>query len=74
MVQMLAEEFRKRNGTILCRELLGLDRPQVTAAEFKETRPEERTEAYYQKRPCVQLVEEAAEILESTILKERFKD
>lgn len=73
MVQMLAEEFRKRNGTIICRELLGLDTPQVTAAEFKETKPEERTDAYYKKRPCVQLVEEAAEILESTILKDRFE-
>ena len=73
MVQMLAEEFRKRNGTIICRELLGLDTPQVTAAEFKETKPEERTDAYYKKRPCVKLVEEAAEILESTILKDRFE-
>lgn len=74
MVQMLAEEFRKRNGTIICRELLGLDTPQVTAAEFKDTKPEERTTAYYQKRPCVKLVEEAAEILETTILKERFAE
>lgn len=73
MVQMLAEEFRKRNGTIICRELLGLGTPQVTAAEFKETKPEERTDAYYKKRPCVRLVEEAAEILESTILKDRFE-
>lgn len=73
MVQMLAEEFRKRNGTIICRELLGLETPQVTAAEFKETKPEERTDMYYKKRPCVKLVEEAAEILESTILKDRFE-
>ena len=72
MVQMLAEEFRKRNGTIICRELLGLDNPQVMAAEFKDTKPEERTTAYYQKRPCVKLVEEAAEILENTILKEHL--
>ena len=69
MVQMLAEEFRKRNGTIICKELLGLSSPQVTAAEFKDTKPEERTAAYYKKRPCVQLVEDAADILESTILK-----
>ncbi|SET15221.1 C-GCAxxG-C-C family protein [[Clostridium] polysaccharolyticum] len=74
MVQMLAEEFRKRNGTIICRELLGLDQPQVTAAEFKDTAPQERTAQYYEKRPCVKLVEEAAQILESTILKERFTD
>lgn len=79
MVQMLAEEFRKKNGTIICRELLGLSQPketegeQVVAAEFKDTKPEERTRAYYEKRPCVKLVEEAAEILENTILKSRFE-
>lgn len=72
MVQLLADEFRRRNGTIICKELLGLDQPQVTAAEFKETKPEERTENYYRKRPCVQLVEDAADILENTILKDRF--
>lgn len=72
MVQMLAEEFRRRNGTIICRELLGLDSQTVTAAEFTETTPEQRTDKYYKKRPCVKLVEEAAEILESTILKQRF--
>lgn len=72
MVQMLADEFRKRNGTIICKELLGLVEPQVvSAAEFKETTPEERTKEYYKKRPCVQLVEEAADILEKTILKNK---
>lgn len=73
MVQLLAEEFKKRNGTIICKELLGLANPQVTTVEFKETQPEARTESYYAKRPCVQLVEDAAEILESTILKEKCK-
>ena len=72
MVQMLAAEFRKRNGSIICKELLGLVQPQVSAAEFKETTPEERTTEYYKKRPCVQLVEDAAEILESMILQEKL--
>lgn len=74
MVQMLAEEFRKRNGSIICRELLGLDKEEVSAAEFKETKPEARTSEYYKKRPCVELVRQAAEILESTILKEFFEN
>lgn len=73
-VQMLAEEFRKRNGSIICRELLGLEPPKeeqtkLYAAEFSDTKPEERTKEYYKKRPCVQLVEDAADILEQTILK-----
>lgn len=74
MVQMLADEFRKQNGTIICRELLGLDKGQVTAAEFKDTKPEARTDEYYKKRPCVKHVEQAAEILENTILKDLFEN
>lgn len=72
-VQMLAEEFRRRNGTIICRELLGLDKKeQVEAASLTGAKPQERTAEYYKKRPCVKLVEEAAEILEQTILKDKF--
>ncbi len=80
MVQMLAEEFRKRNGTIICKELLGLTcsskgkNEKLVAAEFKDTMPEERTNTYYEKRPCIKLVEEAADILESTILKGKFTE
>lgn len=55
-VQELAEEFKRRNGSLLCRELLGLSKPVV------ESTPEARTESYYQKRPCVKMVEEAARI------------
>lgn len=55
-VQELAEEFKRRNGSLLCRELLGLSKPVV------ESTPEARTESYYQKRPCGKMVEEAARI------------
>lgn len=58
MIQQLAEEFRKQNGSIICKELLGLDKPEGTAV------PEKRTEEYYKKRPCGELVKMAAEILE----------
>lgn len=57
MVQELAEEFRKENGSIICRELLGLDHKK------DEPKPEERTEAYYKKRPCGELVYLAATIV-----------
>ncbi len=56
-VQELAEGFRARRGTILCRELLG--RPE--GAEHYV--PETRTPAYYAARPCATIVEEAAEAL-----------
>jgi C_GCAxxG_C_C family probable redox protein len=63
VVQQLAAEFRKRNGSIICGELLGLRKPaeQITV-QFTDTKPEERTPEYYKKRPCVKMVEEAARI------------
>lgn len=57
-VRMLADIFHKKQGTIICRELLGL-----TEAE-KQARPEARTTAYYQSRPCPHLVKDAAIIIE----------
>ncbi|MBQ7968004.1 MAG: C_GCAxxG_C_C family protein [Bacteroidaceae bacterium] len=56
-VQKLAGEFRKKNGSLICAELLGLRerKPQVPT-------PEQRTESYYMKRPCVKMVETAARI------------
>ena len=57
VVQALAEEFRKRNGSLICAELLGLSKTAPTP-----TTPEARTAEYYKKRPCVKMVEEAARI------------
>ena len=58
--QALADVFRKENGSIICRELLGLEPKSGQTSPV----PEERTEKYYKKRPCVELVRCAAEILE----------
>lgn len=65
-VQKLAAEFEKRNGSIICRELLGLDtKHSSVGAEYQTgVTPEPRTEEYYKKRPCKALVGEACEILE----------
>lgn len=71
VMQKLAAEFRKENGSIICRELLGLEQPKqegsMQAASFQDTTPEPRTEQYYKKRPCVELVGCAAEILEKNL-------
>jgi len=61
LVQSLAAKYREENGSIICRELLG-DRSAIRSA------PEPRTEAYYQKRPCAELVGCAADILDQEIL------
>ncbi len=63
-VQSLAEGFRELNGSIICRELLGLSVKQQIPI------PEERTEAYYKKRPCKELVGIAAELVGEAINRE----
>lgn len=66
VVQKMAEEFKKLNGSIICKELLGL-----TNSNNQNTIPQERTEEYYKKRPCPELVAIAADIIEEVLLKDR---
>lgn len=61
-VQHCANEFKKENGSIVCRELLGL---QTNGADTPT--PEKRTQEYYKKRPCPELVAMAADILDEYI-------
>ena len=64
-VQELARRFKEENGSIICRELL-----EGTGATSTPT-PEARTENYYKKRPCVELVGQAVEILEQYLAEKR---
>jgi C_GCAxxG_C_C family probable redox protein len=57
LMQSFAAAFAKENGSIICRELLGL-----TQAKDEPT-PSARTEEYYRKRPCVEYVAAAARII-----------
>lgn len=60
LVQEFAESFRNANGgSIVCRELLGLDRN----GQKESPAPSERTAEYYRKRPCIQIIGEAARII-----------
>lgn len=61
LIQALAAKFREDNGSIICRELLGL--PDGADSPI----PEERTEDYYARRPCSELVVHAAKILDEHI-------
>ena len=45
-IQSVAEKFEAENGSIVCRELLGLDK-----AGKRNPIPEPRTEQYYKKTP-----------------------
>ncbi|MBQ5826758.1 MAG: C_GCAxxG_C_C family protein [Bacteroidaceae bacterium] len=66
VVQQLAEKFRAENGSLICAELLGLS----TTAAHRDTQAEPRTDLYYKKRPCVEMVETAARIF-ANYLKEK---
>lgn len=57
-IRELAAAFKAENGSIICRELL--EGIPVTSGGV----PEERTEAYYKKRPCGEYCRIAANILE----------
>ena len=57
-VQELARRFEEENGSIVCRDLLGL------SVKKEDATPSPRDDSYYKKRPCKELVGSAAEILE----------
>lgn len=67
IVREIAEEFKKTNPSIVCKELLGLSKPEQSHI------PEERTAEYYKKRPCVQIVEDAALAVEKVLFNEETK-
>ena len=58
LVQQAAEQYRTRNGggSIICRELLGLDKPEGSPVASP------RTETYYKKRPCPELCRICADL------------
>lgn len=68
LIQSLAFRFKEQNGSYICRELLGLD------AGPDDPAPEARNEAYYQARPCADLVACAAGLIEETILKKEMEE
>lgn len=63
-VLSLADAFKEKNGSIICRDLI-LETETTPGFE-----PEQRTEAYYQRRPCGCYVEDAARILADALSRE----
>ena len=70
LVQEMAGEFRAINGSIICKELLGMV-PMGSAAQapVESPEPSDRTPEYYQKRPCEELVGISARIVGEKILR-----
>ena len=61
LIQDIAARFIEKNGTIICRDLVGAE------ANDKSAVPTDRTPDFYKRRPCVELVEIAAEIMDEII-------
>lgn len=59
--QDLINEFKKQNGSIICRELLGLEKAE------NSPKSSERTFEYYKKRPCAELAGMAAKMLQEQL-------
>ena len=62
LIQKMCAEFEERQGSIICRELLGLKKGEDKAE------PSVRTEEYYRSRPCIGACRTAAEIVEKEVL------
>lgn len=59
LIRELIEEFRERAGNIRCAQLLGIS--------SRGGEPEERSQTYYEKRPCAGLCAIAEDILTKKI-------
>lgn len=60
LVQELMKRFEEMNGSYICKQLLGLE-------EKDGPTPAKRTQEYYKKRPCKELVMDAARLLEEIV-------
>ena len=61
-IQELAHKFEEEHGSIICREMLGL------SVKHDVPTPEARTDEYYKKRPCAEIIGDAAELLEEYLV------
>lgn len=56
VIQKLADDFKKENRSIICRELTGLNADGSPV-------PTPRNEEFFKKRPCAELVSDAARLI-----------
>lgn len=63
LVRDMSGKFKEKENTIICRELLGIEKMEESA------KPSVRTAEFYATRPCARLIAEAAEIIEEVLLR-----
>lgn len=62
LIQTLANEFKTKQGSIICREILEEENSPISSI------PSKRTAEYYKTRPCNNCIKIAAEIIENQLL------
>lgn len=67
-VQEIYRRFLAMNGTVSCAELLG------RAGVPENPTPEERTPAYYAKRPCAKVIRSACQIIDGMLAEKEAPD
>ena len=65
LIQKMAKIFSDKNGTIICKELINLPEPEG------DPTPTKRTKEFYTKRPCGELVHDAADIAWQVLFEEK---
>lgn len=60
-VRAMSDRFQMQNNSIVCKELLGITGRDESAA------PTPRTPDFYEKRPCLKFVRQAANIIEEEL-------
>lgn len=65
-VRVMSDRIKAETGSIICKELLGLDGREESA------KPAERTAEYYATRPCSRMVAMAAKVIEEELLLDEF--
>ena len=61
LVRKMSDMFRERQGSIICREILGIEGMEESA------KPSARTPEFYASRPCAGIVKCAAQIIEEVL-------
>ena len=68
LIRRIADEFKEKNQTIICRELL----EGIKNTKGKD--PAKRDEEYYKTRPCCKFVMDACEILDKIIAEKQEEE
>lgn len=65
-IRQMADEFKAKNGSVICADLLGAAMPKDNSAQ-----PEARTAEYYKRRPCADKIYDCALIVEKYLFGEQ---